>query len=304
MSIHISRATSALALTVVLWASAFPAIRVGLAGYGVAGLSLLRLVVASLALAPAAPLLRVRLPRRADLPLIALCGASGMSAYQLLLNWGETHVPAGTASLLISVAPVFSVFLATIWLGERPSRRTVVGSVVAIAGCALIALAGGGAGYSTGAWIVLAAALAQGVYHFASKPLLRHYTGLEVACYAMWAGTLFLAPGRPVGRTRRADRARLGHGGGRLPRPAALGGRFCRLGLRRGPAVDHHGHRGALPGPAGRACGRVRLAARDTPLGGAGRRPDQHRRCGTDQPAGRATGRGAGQIRTWRRLTH
>jgi hypothetical protein len=40
--------------------------------------------------------------------------------------------------------------------------------------------------------------LAQPVYHFATKPLLEHYTGLEVACYAMWAGTLFLLPLAPA----------------------------------------------------------------------------------------------------------
>lgn len=184
----------ALATTVVLWASAFPAIRVGLDGLGVAGLSVLRLVVASTALALVAPLLKVRLPRRRDLPRIALCGATGMSAYQVLLNWGEVHVEAGTASLLIAVAPVFSVLLATAFLGERLTRNVVLGSVVAIAGAAVIALAGGPAGISAGALVVLAAAVVQGVYHFATKPLLRRYTGLEVACYAMWAGTLFLMP--------------------------------------------------------------------------------------------------------------
>ncbi|MDT7682010.1 MAG: terminal-alkyne amino-acid exporter [Pseudonocardiales bacterium] len=192
------RASVALALTVVLWACAFPAIRVGVAGYGVAALSVLRLGVASVALGLAAPLLRVRLPRRADLPLIALCGLAGMSAYQLLLNWGEVAVPAGTASLLVSTAPVFSVLLAYLFLGERLGRLKLVGSAVALAGSAVIALAGGDAHYASAAWLVLAAAVVQGVYHCACKPLLRRYTGLEVACYAMWAGTLFLLPLAPA----------------------------------------------------------------------------------------------------------
>jgi drug/metabolite transporter (DMT)-like permease len=71
----------ALAATVVLWASAFPAIRVGLNGLGVGGLSFLRLATASLALAVIAVPLRVRLPRPRDLPLIALAGLTGMTAY-------------------------------------------------------------------------------------------------------------------------------------------------------------------------------------------------------------------------------
>jgi drug/metabolite transporter (DMT)-like permease len=188
----------ALATTVVLWASAFPAIRVGLEGLGVAGLSFLRLAVASVALALVAPLLKVRLPRARDLPLIALCGATGMSAYQLLLNWGEVHVPAGTASLLVAIAPVFSVLLATAFLGERLTRDTVLGSAIALGGAAVIALAGGPAHFSFAALVVLAAAVVQGVYHFATKPLLKRYTGLEVACYAMWAGMVFLLPLAPA----------------------------------------------------------------------------------------------------------
>ena len=187
----------ALVSVAVLWATAFPAIKVGLDGYGVAGLSFLRLFVASVALALAAPLLKVRRPRIRDLWLIAVCGAAGMSAYQLLLNWGEVHVSAGTASLLVSVAPVFSVLLATVFLGERFTVRIGLGSIVAIVGCAVIALSGGDARYTVAAWVVLAAAVAQGVYHAASKPLLQRYTAVEVACYATWTGTLLLVPLAP-----------------------------------------------------------------------------------------------------------
>jgi drug/metabolite transporter (DMT)-like permease len=188
----------ALAATVVLWASAFPAIRVGVPGLGVAGLSVARLAVACAALALVAPFLGVRRPRRRDLPQIALCGATGMSAYQLLLNWGEVHVAAGTASLLISIAPVFSVLLAAAFLGERSTARVVGGSLIALAGAALVAVGGGSAQVSMSALVVIAAAVVQGVYHFGSKPLLRHYTGFEVACYAMWSGTLFLLPLAPA----------------------------------------------------------------------------------------------------------
>jgi drug/metabolite transporter (DMT)-like permease len=198
------KATLALAVTVVLWAVAFPAIRAALPGYGVTGLSFLRLAVASAALAVAAPLLRVRPPRPRDLPLVALCGATGMSAYQLLLNWGEVNVPAGTASLLIAVAPVFSMLLAVALLDERLTPLRLAGTLVALSGSAVIALAGGRSGWSAGAVVVLGAALVQGAYHCATKPLLRRYTGLEVACHAMWAGTLMLLPLAPDALRRAA----------------------------------------------------------------------------------------------------
>jgi drug/metabolite transporter (DMT)-like permease len=186
-------ATLAAAGTVLLWASAFPAITVAVRGLGPAGLAVARLAVASAALAVAAPLMGVRRPKPRDLPLIALCGLAGMTGYQLLLNAGERVVPAGTASLLVATAPVYASLLAVAFLGERATRRRWAGSAVALAGTALIA-ASHGLGFGTSALIVLAAAVLQAIFHTAQKPLLARYTGFEVTAYAMWAGTVFVLP--------------------------------------------------------------------------------------------------------------
>ncbi|WP_320783471.1 DMT family transporter [Streptomyces sp. CRN 30] len=188
----------ALTGTVLLWASAFPAIRVGVDGLGVQALSLLRIVIASVALLLVAPFAKVRRPRSRDLPLVALCGATGITAYQLLLNWGEVNVAAGTASLLIATVPAFSVLLGSLFLTERLSRNIVLGSVVALAGAAIVSLARGTGGFTVSALVVLAAAVVQGIYHVATKPLLRRYTGLEVTTYAMVAGTVFALPLAPA----------------------------------------------------------------------------------------------------------
>lgn len=191
-------AALAAAGTVLLWASAFPAITVAVRGLGPAGLAVARLAVASAALALAAPLMGVRRPKRGDLPLIALCGLAGMTGYQLLLNAGERVVPAGTASLLVATAPVYASLLAVAFLGERATRRHRAsrhwaGSAVALAGTALIA-ASHGLGFGASALIVLAAAVLQAIFHTAQKPLLARYTGFEVTAYAMWAGTVFVLP--------------------------------------------------------------------------------------------------------------
>ncbi len=191
-------AALAAAGTVLLWASAFPAITVAVRGLGPAGLAVARLAVASAALALAVPLMGVRRPKRGDLPLIALCGLAGMTGYQLLLNAGERVVPAGTASLLVATAPVYASLLAVAFLGERATRRHRAsrhwaGSAVALAGTALIA-ASHGLGFGASALIVLAAAVLQAIFHTAQKPLLARYTGFEVTAYAMWAGTVFVLP--------------------------------------------------------------------------------------------------------------
>jgi drug/metabolite transporter (DMT)-like permease len=190
-----SRTGAAAAITVLLWGCAFVAIRVAVPALGPAGLSLGRLAVASLALAVLAPLLRVRRPAAGDLPRIVVCGALGMTAYQLLLNAGERSVPAGTASLLVGTAPLFAALLAWVVLSERVGRRTLSGAAVGFAGACVMATSGGnGLGLDPGAVLVLGAAVVQAGFFVAQKPLLARYRATEVTCYAMWAGTLLALP--------------------------------------------------------------------------------------------------------------
>jgi drug/metabolite transporter (DMT)-like permease len=191
----------ALATTVVLWASAFPAIRAALQGYSAAHLSVLRLLVAATALLVVAAVRGVRLPARRDVPAIAGLGLAGMAAYQVLLNSGERTVPAGTASLIVNVSPVIVALAATTLLGERLTRAGWTGIGIAFGGVTIIALTGeGGLHPSLGALLVLGAAIAQAAYFVGSKPLLARYGSLELTVWAMAFGaliTLPLAPGLP-----------------------------------------------------------------------------------------------------------
>jgi len=183
---------------VVLWASAFPAIRIASPALGVFGLSLVRIGVAAVALLVLAPFLAVRLPARKDVPLILLCAFLGMPAYQLLLNWGELAVPAGTSSIIVAAAPLVSVSVATIALGERLTPLRIVGSVVALAGVAIVCLARSGVSLSTSVWIVVGAMVVQGLYHPLTRPLLKKYSGVEVATYGMVLGAVMLLPTLPI----------------------------------------------------------------------------------------------------------
>ena len=184
---------------VALWASAFPAIRVASPELGVIGLSFVRLVVAALALLALAPLMKVRLPQARDLPLIVVCAFFGMTAYQLLLNWGELYVPAGTASIIVSSVPLVSAGIAAYFFKERLTGAKVAGSALAVAGVALVCLARSGLSVSAAVWIVVAAMVVQGIYHPLTKPLLRKYTGMEVATYGMVFGTVMTLPFVPFG---------------------------------------------------------------------------------------------------------
>ncbi len=184
---------------VILWASAFPAIQVAAPAMGVIGLSFARLAIASAVLLVAAPFAHVRAPRFRDLGWVFLCAFFGMTAYQLLLNNAELRVPAGTASIIIAAAPIVSIAVARILFSEKITGFTVIGSAVALGGVVIVCLARSGISVPTGIWIVIAAMVVQGIYHPLQRPLLRNYTGLEVATYTMIAGTIMTAPLLPWG---------------------------------------------------------------------------------------------------------
>jgi drug/metabolite transporter (DMT)-like permease len=194
-----SRGLAAGIVVVILWASAFPAIRVAVPALGAVGLSLARLVVASAALLVLACWTRPRRPRLRDLPLITAAGFCGMTAYQLLLNEAERSVPAGVASLVVSAAPLVSLGIAVLFLGEHLTLAGALGSVVALSGVAVVCLSRAGISLGGPTVLVVAAAVAQGIYHPLTKSLLARYSSLEVATYTMIAGTAMSLPLLPWG---------------------------------------------------------------------------------------------------------
>lgn len=193
------KTAAAIALTLLLWASAFAGIKAGLAGYGPGELALLRFISASAVLGLNAVLTRMRLPDRADLPRLALAGVLGISIYHLALNYGEQTVSAGAASLIIAAGPVFTALMAAALLGERLSLWGWVGIGISFTGVALITLGeGGGLHFEPGALLIMVSAIVTAAYFVVSKPLLVRYRSLEFTSYVIWLGTipmLLWAPG-------------------------------------------------------------------------------------------------------------
>jgi len=186
---------AAAGVTIVLWASAFPAIRAAVEDLDVGHLTVARLLVASLVLLVAVPFVRLRVPARRDLPWLLLAGTCGMAGYQLLLNAGEVTVSAGAASLLVNTAPVFTALLAVRLLGERLTARAWSGIALGFAGATLLALTQGeGISVSAGALLVLAAALALASFFILQKQLVGHLSAFEVTAYATWLSTLTVLP--------------------------------------------------------------------------------------------------------------
>ncbi len=206
-----------IAVALILWASAFPAIRVALREYSPTHLALGRYLVASATLLVLALFQRASLPARRDWMRIGAAGFFGFTLYNIALNTGEVHVPAGTASFLVNTAPVWALLILTIGGHERVSSRGWFGVGVSLLGVGIIALSHGNEWsraalradpqFLRGALCILLAAFGTGFYVLLQKNLLSRYAALPLTTWMIWAGTLWMLPfsGGLVAQVRHAS---------------------------------------------------------------------------------------------------
>jgi drug/metabolite transporter (DMT)-like permease len=194
-----ARLLAAVVASVVFGASAYAAIGAALASYSPGPLALLRMLVASAALAVYAAIPGMRMPEVRDLPSVVLAGLFAFALYNVALNYGQLSASAGAASLIIASIPIFTALLAVASLGERLDALGWLGIAVGFLGMAVITLGeGGGFGINAGALLVLLAALSASVYFAFQKPYLEKYGSLTFTAYAIWAGAFLLLPFLPA----------------------------------------------------------------------------------------------------------
>jgi len=187
---------TAIGVTLLLWASAFVAIRH--LGHEVSpgALSLGRLLIAAVVLS----VLLARAPRsrftRREVMLLLGCGIAWFGIYNLALNAAEQKIDAATAAMLVQVGPILIALLAAAFLGEHLTGWFTVGMVVAFGGVVLIgsAMRGDGGSDLSGVLLALLAAATYAVGVVCQKVLLRRLSGLEVTCYACWIGAAVCLP--------------------------------------------------------------------------------------------------------------
>lgn len=181
----------AIAAMLLMWASAFAAIRSALPFFSPGALALLRFLFASGTLGALSAARGLPRPARRDLPTLLGLGVLGITIYHLSLNWGEQTVTAGAASLLIASAPMVTALLARLLLKEALSRWGWAGIVLGFGGIALITLGEGQElRVEPGAVVILLAALSASLYSVLQKKHVGRYPPLAFTTYVVWAGTI------------------------------------------------------------------------------------------------------------------
>ncbi|WP_156721661.1 DMT family transporter [Streptomyces apocyni] len=189
-------AWGAAGVTVVLWASAFVAIRSAGAVYSPGALALGRLLAGALALGCVLLLRREGLPPRAAWPGIAVSGLLWFGVYMVVLNWGEQKVDAGTAALVVNIGPLVMALLAGWLLKEGLPPRLLAGMAVSFAGAAVVGLSMSGEGDASvvGVLLCLLAAVSYAGGVVAQKPALRHASPLQVTMFGCLIGAVACLP--------------------------------------------------------------------------------------------------------------
>ena len=190
------RALAAVSVTLVAWASAFVAIRDAGRYFDPGALALGRLLAGSLVLIAVWLLRGEGWPPRAAWPGIAGAGVLWFGVYMVALNWGERHVDAGTAAMIINIGPVAIAVLGGWLLREGFPRRLLAGLTVAFAGAVVVGVSesGGGASSLLGVGMCLLAAVSYAIAVVGQKPALRHASALQVTTFGCLVGTVATLP--------------------------------------------------------------------------------------------------------------
>jgi drug/metabolite transporter (DMT)-like permease len=198
---------TAVAVTLVFWASAFVAIRHLADDFSPGALSLGRLAVGAVCLGVVA--LSRGLPRPTGRQWVSILsiGVLWFGVYNVALNAGERRVDAGTAAMLIQVSPVLIALLAAVFLDERFTLYLGLGLALAFAGVGLISLSmtGSGGNDVVGVLLCLLSAVVYSVSLILQKPLVARLPAIHVVWLACTVGAVVCLPFAPTFLDEAAD---------------------------------------------------------------------------------------------------
>ncbi|HWP20860.1 MAG TPA: DMT family transporter [Burkholderiaceae bacterium] len=161
--------------------------------------SVLRYLIACVALVLAAKVLEGGLPKldRRQLGVTFALGATGIFAYNLFFLGALKHLPASRTSLIIALNPVVTIGLAAVLLHERLSLRRWLGVALALAGVWVVISRGDvtaalGQAVGIGEWLMFGGVWSWAAYTLIGRVALKGLTPLAATTYASLWGCLLL----------------------------------------------------------------------------------------------------------------
>jgi len=187
----------AILFTMILWGLSFISIKLSVDVIPPMTLALLRFLIASLLLYWA---LRHKEPQTTlapeDMPLMAVAGIIGVTAYFFFENNGVKLTTASAASLIIATIPILTILGDFAVFKTKLTLPKILGVVLSIGGVILImhSSLADTAGNWHGNLFMLGAAFSWVIYSLATRPLNERYSKLAVVTYQTLFGTATLLP--------------------------------------------------------------------------------------------------------------
>lgn len=184
----------ALMITVLGWASAFVAIRIGVEFYSPINMTFSRYLIASiLAIGIYKYWPSQVVIKKSDKIKALICGVIGMGIYSFSLGVGEQTVPASVAGFIVGLMPLCAALCASVLFKEAISKRLWFGIALSLIGLTIIALNGQTqVSFEKGLLWVCLGTICATIYTLAQKPVIKRMPAVSFICYALWGATGFL----------------------------------------------------------------------------------------------------------------
>lgn len=182
------------AFTVLVWGTTFVSTKVLLRTFSPVEIMVTRFALGFVALLIASRGW-MRAKERTHEVLFALAGLTGVTLYFLMENIALTYISASLVGIIVAAAPLFTALFAALLLHEKLGHWFFCGFVCAMAGIALVSLAGVSELHFSplGALLGVGAALVWGVYSVIIRYLgSAGYATVPLTCRVFGYGLLFL----------------------------------------------------------------------------------------------------------------
>ena len=193
------RPLAAALVAICLWSSAFVGIRAATRTIAPGALALGRLLLGSVLLGLLLARRGAIRPTARELGLLGVAGLLWFGVYNIALNTAERAVDAGTAAMVVNIAPLLIMALAALFLNEQLTRGLLGGATVAFSGVLCIGLAtrsGDAPWWGVLLCVVATTSSAGGVV--AQKPVLARISALQVTWTCCVIGAICCLPYAPA----------------------------------------------------------------------------------------------------------
>ena len=133
-----------------------------------------------------------------DLGLLAICGAFGVAANQLMFFYGLNLTSPINASIILTCNPILVLVISAIVIKERITSRKIVGIGLGLTGALGLILFKGTSALSSDGFVgdlfVFLNATSYAVYLVLVKPLMQKYKPMTVIKWVFFFGFIYVIP--------------------------------------------------------------------------------------------------------------